>query len=56
MGLFGAANGWEGGGKKKPLFKICHTYPILMKLGMVIPYLKKIQETHKSCNTPLDFC
>ena len=60
MGLFGAANGqggWgEGVAKKNPLSKICHTYPTLMKLGMVIPYLKKIQNTHKSCDTPLDFC
>ena len=46
-----------GGGKKAPpLSKICHTYPTLMKLGTVIPYLKKIQKIHKSCDTPLEFC
>ena len=41
MGFFGAAHGWgtEEGGKRHPLPKICHTYPTLMKLGTVIPYL-----------------
>ena len=29
---------------KVPLSKICHTYPTVMKLGTVIPYLKKIQK------------
>ena len=29
-----------GGGAKRP--KICHTYSTMMKLGTVIPYLKKI--------------
>ena len=43
-GLFRAAHGWSGG-KKTPLPKICHTYPITMKLGTVIRYLKKIM-TH----------
>ena len=47
MGLLGPAHGW-GGGKKAPLSKICHTYPTLMKLGTIAPYLKKIQEIHKS--------
>ena len=32
------------GGKKVPLPKICYTYPTKMKLGTVIPYLKKIQK------------
>ena len=40
MGLFGAAHGW--GAKSPHLPKICHTYPAMMKLGTVIPYLKKI--------------
>ena len=47
IGLFRAAHGWgEGGGvaKKEPLFKLCHTYPNMMKLDTVIPYLKKIQK------------
>ena len=33
-------NGWPKG----PLSKICHTYPTMMKLGTIIPYLKKIQK------------
>ena len=45
-----------GGGKKAPLPKICHTYPIMMKLGTVIPYLKKIKKIHESRDTPPDFC
>ena len=42
-----------GGGKKAPLPKICHTYPKMMKLGTVIPYLKKIQKIYESHDTPL---
>ena len=45
-----------GGGKKAPLPKICHTYPKMMKLGTVIPYLKKIQKIYESHDTPLEFC
>ena len=40
MGLFGAVQGWVRGGRKgvkKP--PLC-TYPTMMKLGAVIPYLK----------------
>ena len=33
-----------GGDKKAPLPEICHTYPTLMKLGTVIPYLKKVRK------------
>ena len=33
MGLFEAAHGWE---TKKPLPKICDTYPTMMKLGSYI--------------------
>ena len=36
MGLFGATDGW---GAKSP--KICHIYPAMMKLGTVIPYLRR---------------
>ena len=43
MGSFGAAHGL-GGCKKAPLSKICHTYPTMITLGTVIPYLKKIQK------------
>ena len=28
--------------KAPPLYKICHTCPTMMKLGTIIPYLKKI--------------
>ena len=55
MGLFGAAHGW-GGAKKAPLPKICHTYPIMMKLGILIPYLTNIQRIYKSRDTRLEFC
>ena len=51
MGFFGAAHGW--GGKKAPLPKICHTYPTMMKLGTVIPYLKKIQKYMSHVTRPL---
>ena len=46
MAIFRAAHGW--GGKKAHLLKICHTYPAIMKLGTVIPYLKKIQKIFES--------
>ena len=45
-----------GGGKKAPLPKICHTCPTSMKLGTVIPYLKKIQKIYQSRGTRPDFC
>ena len=57
MGFFGAAHGWGWGGggggggggvKKAPFPKICHTYPTIMKLGRVIPYLKKFQKLFES--------
>ena len=54
MGIFGAAHRWSGG--KTPLPKICHIYPTMMKLGTVIPYLKKIQKIYESRDTPSDFC
>ena len=47
---------WMGGDKKSLLPKICHTYPTMMKVGTIIPFLKKIQKIHKSCDTPLAFC
>ena len=55
MGLFGAGQGW-GRAKRPPVSKICNTYPKMMKLGTVIPYLKEIQKIFKSSDTPLDFC
>ena len=54
MGFFGAAHEW-GGPKKPPLPKICHTHPTMMKLGTVIPYLKKFQKLYESRETPLEF-
>ena len=45
MGFFGAAHGW--GDRKVPFPKICHIYPIMMKLDTVIPYLRKIQKMYK---------
>ena len=53
MGIFGATHRW--GGKKVSLPKICHTYPKIMKLDTVIPYLKKIQKTYESGDTHFEF-
>ena len=55
MDLFGAAHGW-GGAKIPPLPKICHTYPTMMKLSTVMPYLRKTQKIYDSRDTPLDLC
>ena len=44
------------GAKMSPLPKIYHTYSTMMKLGTIIPYLKKIHHIYKSRNTFLDFC
>ena len=35
---------------------LCHAYPTMMKLGTVIPYLKKIQKIYQSRDTHPDFC
>ena len=43
MGFFGAAHGSGGGSFLAPLPKIRHTYPAMMKLGTVIPDLRKLQ-------------
>ena len=45
-----------GGGKKAPLLKICHTYPAMVRLGTVVPYLEKTQKIFESLDTPLEFC
>ena len=50
MGNFGTAHGWEGGAKKSSLPKICHTYPTMIRLGTVLPYLKKIQKSYHNLN------
>ena len=54
MGLFKAAHE-RGVTKKAPHPKVCQTYPTMMKLGTVVPYLKKIQKQYKSPDTPLSF-
>ena len=59
MGFFGAAHGGEGGGggcKKASLPKICHTHPAIMRLGTVIPYLKKIRKIYELLDAPPEFC
>ena len=33
--------------------KTCHAYPAVMKLGTVMPYIKKVQNTYESRDTPL---
>ena len=59
-GLFRGCSwkGRRGGGAKRPhpLPKICHRYPTMMKLGTVIPCLKKIQKIYESRDTPIEFC
>ena len=55
-GFFGTV---EGLGKPKAptsLHKIYHTYPTMMKLGTVTPFLKKFQKIYESRDTLLDFC
>ena len=57
MGLFEVAHGGGGGeGQKDPLPKICRTYLTMMKLGTVIPYLKKTQKKFESRDTLFEFC
>ena len=53
MGVFRAAHRWGG---RSPLPKICQTYPIIMKLGTLICYLKKIQKMYKLHDPPIEFC
>ena len=56
MGIFGGAHGWGGeGSEKSPLRKICRRYPTMMELGLIIPYLKKIQKINKSRYTHHEF-
>ena len=47
-----------GGSQKAPLPlpKICYRYHTMMKLGTVIPYLKKIKKIYESCDPALEFC
>ena len=43
VGLFRDAHGW-GAKRPPPLPKICYIHPTMMKLGTVVPYLKKIKK------------
>ena len=54
-GLFRGCSRMEEGGRP-PVHKICHTYATMMKLGTVIPYLKKVKKIYESRDTPLEFC
>ena len=45
MSFFGAAQGWVG---------LCYTYPTMMKLGTIIPYLKKIQKLYELRDTSME--
>ena len=42
--------------KKTSVSKICRTNVTIIKLGTAIPYLKKIQNIYKSCDTLFEFC
>ena len=52
MDFFGVLT--DGGEQKAPLSKI--TYPTMMKLGIVIPCLDKIQKIYESRDITLKFC
>ena len=47
MDFFRAADEWGT--------NICDIYPKMMKLGIVMPYLKKIQKIYESRDTLLNF-
>ena len=55
-GFFWGCSRMGGGPFWSLLPKIRHTNPTMMKLGTVIPYLRKIQKMYKSHDTPLGFC
>ena len=46
----------DRGGKRPSLPNICYTCPTIMKLGTVLPQLKRIQIMYKSLDTPFVFC
>ena len=43
-------------GQKAPLPENCHTYPTVMKIATVVPYLEKFQKLYESRDTPFEFC
>ena len=57
-GLFWGCSRIKGGGgvRKGPPPKILHSYPTMMKLGTVMPDLKKIQRLYESRDTSFEFC
>ena len=46
-------NGGRRAKKPQALPKICYIYPIMVKLGSVIPYLNEIHIIYESRDTPL---
>ena len=46
MVFLGTVHGGKKGSKRPSLPKICHTYPTMMKLCTVMPYLKKVQKLY----------
>ena len=51
MDPFGHAHRWKGN-QKALLPAICHTYPTMMKLGTVVPYLNESQKYINARQTP----
>ena len=45
----------ECGDQMALLPTICYAHPTIMKLGAVVPYLKKIRKICKSCDTVFEF-
>ena len=46
-------DGWEATPPPSPLPKICQTYPKMIKLGTLVPYLKKTQKNINHVTHPL---
>ena len=57
-GIFCGCSRMAGGrgAKMPPSPQNCHTYPTMMKFGIVVPYPKEIQKRYESRDTPLQFC
>ena len=55
-GLFRGCSRRKGGVLFALLPKTCHTYPTIIKLDTVIPYLRKTKKVYKSRDTSLEFC
>ena len=51
--FWGCSQMGDGGAKRRFLPKICQTYPTIMKLGTIVPYLKKIQKHINHVTHPL---